>query len=366
MDWTLVVFVLLLLIFENTTVGFQHWTAGAVTQKFSRTSLAACTSKTTTGGSMATLSGACTLGQFLSTESWKLPEFDGLADVLRCIEGACRDIKHLTRRVLIDNLDGLHREEQGEFAVNVQGEAQRSLDVVANRIMRNALCSSGNVAAFLSEEEELPCLCSNILRASHSNPPGEYTVVFDPLDGSSNIESGLSMGTICGIYKNTPEADMDDAAGLCSRTGDELVAAGYCLYAAATHLVLTLRRGVHLFTLDDLRGQFCLTRSNLQVPSAGSICAFNTAHSATWGAEIRRFVDDMQSNCLIGVSIDQPKSRYIGALVADAHNVLLHGGVFGYPATAARPRGKLRQQYEANPLALLMEEAGGLAVLNKQ
>jgi fructose-1,6-bisphosphatase I len=350
---------LLLLMFGDTAVGYKSWNAGAMNRKSSRRSASITAQTRPTIPVIA--SNTQTISQYLDAESWKRPDIKGMADVILCIDGACRDIKHLTRRVLMDNLGGLHQGEQGQVVVNVQGETQRSLDVVANKIMRNAVCSSGNVAAFLSEEEDLPCLCPSAISTSDGSLR-EYTVVFDPLDGSSNIESGLPMGTIFGIYRNTPAEATTDAAALCSRKGEDLVAAGYCLYAAATHFVLTLRQGVHLFTLDDQTGQFHLSRSNMQLPSTGPICAFNTAYSGTWDTGITRFISDMHSNNLPGVNVESPKLRYVGALVADAHNVLMHGGVFGYPATATRPQGKLRQLYEANPLALLMEEAGGVAV----
>jgi fructose-1,6-bisphosphatase I len=153
--------------------------------------------------------------------------------------------------------------------------------------------------------------------------------------------------------------------GLVKQRGSELVAAGYCLYSSSTHLAVTLRTGLHIFTLDDVTGEFYLTRSHVKMPSSGSIYSFNDANYETWSPAIQNYVQDFRLKR--GPASNppeydrQPKARYIGALVADLHNVILNGGVFGYPGSMTRPEGKLRLVYEANPLALVAEEAGGRA-----
>lgn len=278
--------------------------------------------------------------------------------VLNSMADACKDIAGLMRRVMLDRHDGFYRNEDGTEVLNTQGELQQKLDVISNQIMKAAVCKTGHVGLMISEEDEKPCSNSEISQGAA--PTGGYVAVFDPLDGSSNIDSGLPTGTIFGIYRS-PSTSAADLFATAMKPGKELVAAGYCLYSAATHLVITLRRGVFMFTLDDETNQFILTRSNLQIPSVGSLYTFNDAYSGSWSTGLTRFVQDFRSNAIPGVTLKKPSARYVGALVADAHNVLLHGGVFGYPALPSRPVGKLRLVYEANPLAALMEDAGGSA-----
>ena len=184
--------------------------------------------------------------------------------------------------------------------------------------------------------------------------------MFDPLDGSSNVDSGLPTGTIFGIYKKPAYGPSDPNTTVMQR-GSDLVVAGYCLYAASTHIVLTLRTGLHMFTLDDVSGEFHLTRSNIKMPRSGPIYSFNDASIADWNPPgVRHFLQDLKTQKLVGV--DEPKRptlRYMGALVADVHNIILNGGIFGYPSTDKAPFGKLRLLYEAIPLSFIIEEAGG-------
>ena len=187
---------------------------------------------------------------------------------------------------------------------------------------------------------------------------GDYAAVFDPLDGSSNIDSGLPTGTIFGVYKKPKygAGGPIDPMSMLKQKGSELVVAGYCLYSASTHIVITMRTGLHQFTLDDVSGEFFLTRSNVRVPRSGGIYSFNDANSESWPAYVNHFINDFKKP-----PGRKTSARYMGALVADAHNILLNGGIFGYPGTAAKPEGKLRLLYEGNPMALIFEEAGGLA-----
>lgn len=267
----------------------------------------------------------------------------------------------LIRRVSTDNLDGYHVSGNSEnsASVNIQGEDQKKLDVIANRIFKNALCCSGKLQLVASEEEDEPCLCSDVVK--NNAFAGEFAAVFDPLDGSSNIDSGLPTGTIFGVYKNPPFKTLDPLATV-TQKGGEMVVAGYCLYSASTHIMITLRTGLHMFTLDDNSGEFFLTRSNVRIPRRGSVYSFNDANSNDWDRSIQYFLNDLKSNRLFSPpSAKKQSARYMGALVADAHNILLNGGIFGYPGTVAKPAGKLRLLYEANPLAVMMEEAGGMA-----
>ena len=196
---------------------------------------------------------------------------------------------------------------------------------------------------------------------------GDFAAVFDPLDGSSNVDCGLPTGTIFGIYKKPPYGSSDPNTTVTQR-GSNLVVAGYCLYAASTHIVLTLRTGLHMFTLDDVSGEFHLTRSNIKMPRSGPIYSFNDASMEEWkppGAKY--FLQDLKNQNLVGV--DEPKRptlRYMGALVADTHNIILNGGIFGYPATKKAPHGKLRLLYEAIPMSFIIEEAGGRSTNGRQ
>jgi len=297
-----------------------------------------------------------TFNRFMQIELWRTPELEALYPILCSIEVACRDINRLMRRISTDNLDGLHGN------INVQGEDQKKLDVIANRIMKNALCCSGKISIVASEEDERPCLCSAVTDNSNSAfSNGEFAAVFDPLDGSSNIDSGLPTGTIFGIYQN-PKYGPRDPLTTTTQKGSELIVAGYCLYSAACHIVITLRTGLHIFTLDDVTGEFYLTRSNVRIPRSGPIYSFNDANAATWDPAVNYFLSDLKTKSIRNKSCSKnPSARYMGALVADVHNILINGGIFGYPGSKIKPEGKLRLLYEANPIAMMIEEAGGMA-----
>lgn len=293
-----------------------------------------------------------TFKRFMQIELWRTPELESLYPILCSIETACRDINRLMRRISTDNLDGLHGN------MNIQGEDQKKLDVIANRVLKNALCCSGKISIIASEEDDKPCLCSDI--TDNAAFSGEYAAVFDPLDGSSNIDSGLPTGTIFGIYQN-PKYGITDPLTTIKQKGSELLVAGYCLYSAATHIVITLRTGLHMFTLDDVTGEFYLTKSNLKIPRSGPIYSFNDANSVSWHPAVNYFINDLKSNHIVSRTNNNsnikkpPSARYMGALIADTHNILNNGGIFGYPGTTIKPEGKLRLLYEANPIALIME-----------
>jgi len=296
-----------------------------------------------------------TFKRFMQVELWRQPELESLFPILSSLELACRDINRLMRRVSTDNLEGVSKGNMGSATVNIQGEDQKKLDVIANRIMKVSLCCSGKLSAVASEEEDDLCLCSTV--TDNAAFSGEYAAVFDPLDGSSNIDSGLPTGSIFGVYKATKYGtNRTEPLSIVRQKGSELVVAGYCLYSASCHLVITMRTGVHMFTLDDISGEFYLTRSNIRVPRSGGVYSFNDAYSEGWPSYVNYFINEFKS-----ASHKKPSARYMGALVADTHNILLNGGIFGYPGTKGKPAGKLRLLYEANPIALIFEEAGGYA-----
>lgn len=227
---------------------------------------------------------------------------------------------------------------------NVQGEQQQNLDVYADEVVAGLLSRGGRVSALVSEEQPEMLVVDG---------GGPYVVAYDPLDGSSNIDANVSIGTIFGIYRREdPDAPVTSADVL--RPGSQLIAAGYLLYATSTMLVYSAGDGVHAFTLDPEVGEFLLTWSDLVYPPTPSYQSFNLATSGHWEEGISRFVAWIDRE-------DTPhlSQRYIGSAVADFHRNLLHGGIFGYPGTIEEPEGKLRLLYEAAPLAFLAEQAGG-------
>ena len=233
---------------------------------------------------------------------------------------------------------------------NVQGEQQQKLDVFANQALLHCLGLRDSVAALVSEEDEEP------VTFDRSVETGKYIIVFDPLDGSSNIDVNVNVGTIFSILRRLPSSDGDLQASILQH-GHAQVAAGYVVYGPSTVLVYTTGNGVHGFTLDPTIGAFVLTSENMKMPAQGSYYSVNEANSATWPDEYREYVGKLRSGALGR----QYSSRYIGSLVADFHRTLLKGGVFLYPPTKDQPGGKLRLLYEANPLAFIAEQAGGMA-----
>ncbi|KAK1924449.1 fructose-bisphosphatase [Papiliotrema laurentii] len=250
------------------------------------------------------------------------------------------------RKARLINLVGL------AGASNVQGEDQKKLDVLSNDIMVNALRASGKVSVMVSEEIDEAILVSG------SN--GTYCVVFDPLDGSSNIDAGVNVGTIFGVYKVRPgsKGTIEDVL----RPGSEMVAAGYTMYGSSCNLVLSTGQGVDGFTLDESLGEFILTHGDIKIPPRGKIYSFNEGNSMHFYPPVISYLE----------SIKYPKdgkpysARYIGSMVADVHRTLLYGGIFGYPDDKKSKDGKLRMLYEAFPMAFLTEQAGGVATTGSQ
>lgn len=240
-------------------------------------------------------------------------------------------------------------------SMNVQGEAQKKLDVLSNEILLEANEWGGHLAALASEEMDDPHPIPN------RYPKGEYLLVFDPLDGSSNIDVNISVGTIFSVLRCAPGiTDPDESAFL--QPGATQVAAGYAVYGSSTLLVLTLGAGVHTFTLDREIGSFRLTGSNLTIPEDTSEFAINMSNLRHWEAPMRRYIDEL----LAGKTGPRERNfnmRWVASMVADVHRILTRGGIFIYPRDARDPSmpGKLRLLYEANPMAMIVEQAGGAA-----
>lgn len=281
---------------------------------------------------------------FLEQQRQHFPEASGeFSWLLSGITLATKMIQAKVRRAGLVDILG----EQG--AVNVQGEEQQKLDVYANRALLHCLGVRDSVGVLASEENEEPIT----LRGRSTN--AKYAIVFDPLDGSSNIDVNVSVGTIFSILRRPDSAAAVDDRG----TGDILqpgttqVAAGYVVYGSSTILVYTTGQGVHGFTLDPSVGAYVLSHENIRIPEQGKYYSVNEAYQDGFPPAYRTYLDRLRKK--------RYSSRYIGSLVADFHRTLLRGGVFLYPPTVDHPDGKLRLLYEANPIAFIAEQAGGAA-----
>ncbi len=247
---------------------------------------------------------------------------------------------------------------------NVQGEAQKKLDVLSNEILLEANEWGGHLAAMASEEMDLPHLVPNRF------PKGEYLLTFDPLDGSSNIDVNVSIGTIFSVLKCPEGADLstpEAAEQAFLQPGTAQVAAGYAVYGPTTLLVLTVGDGVAVFTLDREQGQFVLTQENVQIPADTKEFAINMSNRRFWEAPVRRYVDEMVAGKEGPLGKDY-NMRWVASMVADVHRIMTRGGIFMYPLDEkVRDKGgKLRLMYEANPMAFLVEQAGGAATTGRQ
>ena len=243
---------------------------------------------------------------------------------------------------------------------NVQGEVQKKLDIIANDVLIEANEWGGHLAAMASEEMD------SIHVVPNRYPQGEYLLMFDPLDGSSNIEVNVSIGTIFSVLKKvSSNAAVTEQDFL--QPGTQQVAAGYCVYGPQTTLVLTVGDGVAMFTLDREQGSFVLTQENVKIPEDTKEFAINMSNMRHWDAPVKRYIDE----CLAGKEGPRGKDfnmRWIASMVADVHRILTRGGIFMYPWDKREPEkpGKLRLMYEANPMSWLIEQAGGAATNGKQ
>lgn len=292
-----------------------------------------------------------TVQQHILSEQKRFPGATGeFSWLLSGITLATKMIAAKVRRAGLSDILGEHG------AVNVQGETQQKLDVFANEALLHCLRLRQTVGVVASEENEEP------LTVNYLSPQAKYAVVFDPLDGSSNIDVNVSVGTIFSVIKRPESADKaDDPMQWILQPGSQQVAAGYVVYGSSTMMVYTVGNGVHGFTLDPSIGAYVLSHENIRFPQQGKTYSVNEANRDSFPALYRAYLERLRTGGL-GKKYG---SRYIGSLVADFHRTLLKGGVFLYPPTSDHPTGKLRLLYEANPIAFIAEQAGGVATDGK-
>jgi fructose-1,6-bisphosphatase I len=301
------------------------------------------------------MSKVITLHEFILDRQADFPFASGeLSRILNDIAVASKIVSRDVRKAgLVDHILGA----QGEL--NVQGEEQQKLDVIADNQFIRAFQNGGEVCGIASEEND-----DFVAFTNETAKNGKYIVLFDPLDGSSNIDVNVSIGTIFSIYRRTSAigtlANLEDML----QKGSEQIAAGYVLYGSSTMLVYTTGAGVNGFTLDPSIGEFCLSHPNMKIPESGRIYAMNEGNIAVCEPGIQKYIAYCQS---LENDKGAPYSgRYIGSLVADFHRNLIKGGIYIYPATNTAPEGKLRLLYECNPLAFIVEQAGGIASTGKE
>jgi fructose-1,6-bisphosphatase I/sedoheptulose-1,7-bisphosphatase len=296
-----------------------------------------------------------TLTEFLIGEQRKAPgATGGFTALLNDVRLACKRISCLVGKGALAGVRG------GAGSSNGQGEAQMKLDVAADRIFRRTTEWGGTLAAMVSEETDVPYAIP-----AHY-PKGRYLLAFDPLDGSSNIDVNVPVGSIFSVLR-APEGTAEPLVQDFLRPGTAQVCAGYAIYGPTTMLVLTLGRGTHGFTLDREIGEFMLTHPGLRIPEETSEFAINASNARFWEPAVKRYVDE----CLAGRSGPRGRDfnmRWIASLVAEAHRILMRGGVFLYPRDEreATRNGRLRLLYEANPIAMVIEQAGGRASTGTQ
>ena len=273
-----------------------------------------------------------------------------LAGIIGAIADAAGQIERRIRLAGLSDASGVGSIYGAFGAVNVQGEQQQKLDVFANELLKKALAALPQMAAIVSEEDEAPV----VFERSGSGDEEMFVAIFDPLDGSSNIDVNVNVGTIFGVHQVGTEGVQ--AAFL--HRGLRQVAAGYVVYGPSTVMVITTGTGVNVFTLNE-HGAFVLSAAAMTMPDQGPYYSANEANARSWPLVYREYLARLVSEGLAGKTYS---ARYIGSLVADFHRTLLKGGVFLYPPTEKAPKGKLRLLYEANPLAMIAEQAGGAAV----
>ena len=274
--------------------------------------------------------------------------------LLEVVARACKSISHAVNKGALGGVLGTASTE------NVQGEVQKKLDIIANEVLIEANEWGGHLAAMASEEMD------SIYAVPNRYPQGEYLLLFDPLDGSSNIDVNVSIGTIFSVLKKT-EGNVAVQEADFLQAGSAQVAAGYCVYGPQTTLVMTVGDGVAMFTLDREQGSFVLTQEHVQIPADTKEFAINMSNMRHWDEPVKHYIDE----CLAGKSGPRGKDfnmRWVASMVADVHRILTRGGVFMYPWDKREPDkpGKLRLMYEANPMSWLVEQAGGAATNGEQ
>ncbi|MCS6810703.1 MAG: class 1 fructose-bisphosphatase [Tepidimonas sp.] len=301
-----------------------------------------------------------TLTQFLIEQRRRFPSASG--DFNALVLDVALACKAIARSVAFGALGGVLGAQQG--SINVQGEEQKKLDVISNELFVRANEWGGHLAGMASEEMDEP------YNIPSRYPRGKYLLVFDPLDGSSNIDVNVSVGSIFSILRAPQEvidSGRDVVAADFLQPGCQQLAAGYALYGPSTMLVLTVGTGVHGFTLDPNLGEFFLSHPDIRVPADTQEFAINASNSRFWEPPVKRYVDE----CLAGKTGPRGKDfnmRWIASMVAEAHRILMRGGVFLYPRDTKDPTkpGRLRLLYEANPIGFIMEQAGGRASTGRE
>ena len=303
-----------------------------------------------------------TLARYLTEEQRTKGAITGdLKLLIEIVSRACQAISIAIGKGALGGEGGVLGEAGSD---NVQGEAQKKLDVLSNDILLDANEWGGHLAAMASEEMDLPHL------VPHRFPKGEYLLTFDPLDGSSNIDVNVSIGTIFSVLKCPEGADLSTpqaAEQAFLQPGTAQVAAGYAVYGPTTLLVLTVGDGVVVFTLDREQGQFVLTQENVRIPAETREFAINMSNQRFWEAPVQRYVAEMQAGREGPLGKDY-NMRWVASMVADVHRIMTRGGIFMYPLDSKMQDkgGKLRLMYEANPMAFLVEQAGGAATTGTQ
>ena len=295
------------------------------------------------------------LSRFLIDEQWQSQALP--AELRLLVEVVARAVKAISLNVNKGALAGV----LGDAGTgNVQGEAQKKLDVIANEILLEANEWGGHLAAMASEEMEKPH------PIPHRMPKGEYLLLFDPLDGSSNIDVNIAVGTIFSVLRCPEGIDPADEKAFL-QPGTRQVCAGFAVYGPSTVLVLTVGRGVHSFTLDREVGSFILTREDIRIPEDTKEFAINASNQRFWEPPVQRYVSEL----IAGKTGPRGKDfnmRWVASMVADVYRILMRGGVFLYPRDTKDPSkpGRLRLLYEANPMAMIVEQAGGAATTGRE
>lgn len=294
-----------------------------------------------------------TLTRFLTEEQSKHKEATGdFTLLMHALQFSFKSIAYYIRRATLINLTGL------AGSSNVTGDDQKKLDVIGNDLFIAAMKSSGKCRMLISEEEE------DIIYFDE-HPNARYVVACDPIDGSSNLDAGVSVGTIFGIMKLPEGLKGKPKKEDILMPGTSLVASGFTMYGASAQLVITMKGGsVNGFTMDNALGEFILTHPNMRLPHTRSIYSVNEGNSVYWTDKTKAYFDSLKfpTADADAAKFKPYSSRYIGSMVADAYRTLLYGGLFAYPADKKSPKGKLRILYECAPMAMVMENAGGLAV----
>jgi len=294
-----------------------------------------------------------TLARHIINQERKHPEATGeLSNLLHDLSLAAKVISLEVNKAGLVDILGFTGDN------NVHGEQVKKLDMYAHDMMVRAMDHGGHLCAMASEEEE------EIIHIPPHFHIGKYVLLFDPLDGSSNIDANVSIGTIFSIYKKITPDNQPGTTEDCLQPGHKQVAAGYVIYGSSTMMVYTAGNGTHGFTLDPAFGEFILSHKNIQTPKKAKIYSINEGNYLYWHPGLKKYIKYLQDE---DEATDRPySSRYIGSMVADIHRNLLYGGIFMYPADSRNPNGKLRLMYECNPMAFIIEQAGGRASNGKQ